>query len=565
MHGRRFTMINGFATRPLLAVGVALALSGVPSVWAQVPSAGQVMRDIESLAPAPLPSAPVQVDMPPPSAPSQATPGGGMQLQVKGFEIDGNQVFNREQLLELLADLPGQSLDLAGLRAAAQRITQYYQAHGYALARAFLPAPDIDQGIVRIQVLEGYYGRIELNNRSRVIDAVLQQPLSALRAGEAVYDADLEQSLLLLSDLPGVEVKGTLRPGSLPGSTDLVVDAEPGPWYAGTLEADNYGDRYTGEYRLGASLVLNNPLRLGDALNMRLLQSDQHQRYYRFGYSLPVGPWSTTLGTSYSRMSYQLGKDVEVLEAKGQATVRSFFALQPLIRSRTFNLSAQLQFDDKQLQDDIDLFDLRSPKHVELWTLGINASGQDRWLGGGQSFVSLSYSAGRLGIGGAVDRTMDRLSAGAAGHFTRANLSLGRLQYLSPRWQLYSQLNAQWAGNNLDSSEKFGLGGPNGVRAYALGAGSGDQGWQASTELRYLAAPGVQLSGFADRGVITVSKRPWTAQSNQRSLTAAGVSASWRRAGQQLSVTAAWPIHGTEQNDAPHQDPRVWFSAIQYF
>ncbi|MGL4271181.1 MAG: ShlB/FhaC/HecB family hemolysin secretion/activation protein, partial [Pseudomonas paracarnis] len=257
-------MINDFATRPLLAVGVALALSGVPSVWAQVPSAGQVMRDIESLAPAPLPSAPVQVDMPPPSAPSQATPGGGMQMQVKGFEIAGNQVFGREQLLELLADLPGQSLDLAGLRAAAQRITEYYQAHGYALARAFLPAQDIDQGIVRIQVLEGHYGRIELNNRSRVIDAVLQQPLSALRPGEAVYDADLEQSLLLLSDLPGVAVKGTLRPGSLPGSTDLVVDAEPGPWYAGTLEADNYGDRYTGEYRLGASLVLNNPLRLGD-------------------------------------------------------------------------------------------------------------------------------------------------------------------------------------------------------------------------------------------------------------------------------------------------------------
>lgn len=48
MHGRRFTMINGFATRPLLAVGVALALSGVPSAWAQVPSAGQVMRDIEN-------------------------------------------------------------------------------------------------------------------------------------------------------------------------------------------------------------------------------------------------------------------------------------------------------------------------------------------------------------------------------------------------------------------------------------------------------------------------------------------------------------------------------------
>lgn len=546
--------------------GLLLACLMPLTTLAQVPSAGQAIRDIESLQPA-FPE-PAELDLEiPKAAPAQSLPAGsgGMQVTVEGFLLEGNQAFPREVLLEQLADLCGQSLDLAGLRAAAQRITDYYQRHGYVLARAFLPAQDIEQGIVRIEVMEGYFDRIQVNNRSRALDAVLRQPLSALNPGAIVHDAALERSLLLLSDLPGMTVKGTLRPGKQPGSTDLVVDAEPGPWVTGTLEADNYGGEYTGEYRLGASLNLNNPLRLGDELNLRALQSDQTQRYYRAAYRLPVGPWSTQVGVAHSEMSYRLGKDFEVLKVNGRATVSSVFVSQPLIRSRTFNLNAQLQYDDKQLRDDIDLFDLSSPKQVGLWTLGINSNSRDLFLGGGQSMFALSYSGGRLRFDDEMDQFLDRLSAGSGGHFGRANASVARLQRLSQRWQLYSQLNAQWASTNLDSSEKFGLGGPNGVRAYALGAGSGDQGWQASLELRYLPFSGVQLSAFADKGAVDVNKRPWVSENNRRTLTAAGVGASWSGIGQQISLTAAWPIRSTEQDDGPHQDPRVWVSATQYF
>ncbi|MGT2494597.1 hypothetical protein ACU4GD_39610 [Cupriavidus basilensis] len=78
-----------------------------------------------------------------------------------------------------------------------------------------------------------------------------------LRSGEAVHGAELESSLLLLNDIPGAEAKGTLQSGSEPGTTDLLVEAEPGPLAGGSLEADNYGGYYTGEYRLGGSFYLN--------------------------------------------------------------------------------------------------------------------------------------------------------------------------------------------------------------------------------------------------------------------------------------------------------------------
>lgn len=533
---------------------------------AQVPNAGQAIRDIESLQP--LLPAPEQLDLDlsrPGNTPTVPASPGGMHIAVRDFVLEGNQVIDSDTLLAQLNDLRGQHLDLAGLQDAAQRITAFYQHQGYALARAFLPAQEIDQGVVRIAVLEGRYGEIQLNNRSRTRDRVMRARLSQLRQGEAVQDAKLNRALLLLRELPGIASKGTLRPGATPGSTDLVIDVDPGSWANASLEADNYGGQYTGQYRLGGSLSLNNPLRAGDVFSLRMLQSDQQQRYYRAGYMLPLGPWSTTLGASYSEMTYALGKDFSVLEAHGRARITSVFASQPLVRSLEMSINAQLQYDDKQLRDEIDLFELSSPKRVELWTLGMNGAIQDHWLGGGQNQFSLGYSTGRLSFGNPDERALDRLSANTVGRFSRANLHVARLQRLSSRWQLYTQFGAQWASTNLDSSEKFSLGGPDGVRAFALGAGAGDQGWQASAELRYQVRPNLELNSVFDKGQVWLNRHPWSAQSSTHSQAATGVGATWSGASQKVSLTAAWPVKQREQDEAPHQDPRIWVSAIQYF
>jgi len=548
-------------------LGLLLMLPAMAAAAVSVPNAGQAMRDIQATQPA-LPEQPApELDLPakPPSAPAQAPDTSGIRLQVNDFVIVGNQVFGNETLQALLADLKGQELDLNQLRAAAERLTTYYQNQGYMLARAFLPAQDIEDGVVRIEVMEGRYGRIQVNNQSRALNSVITGPLSSLHSDTAVRSDDLERSLLLLSDLPGVRVKGTLSAGEQRGTTDLLVNAQPGPWASGTLEADNFGGYYTGEYRLGGSLNLNNPLRLGDQFNLRLLGSDEDQRYYRAAYKLPLGPWSTSVGVAYSRMNYELSRDFEVLEAHGQASIGSVFITQPLIRSRTFDLSAQLQYEDKRLRDDIDLFEVSSQKHVELWSLSLNGNSQDSLLGGGQNFFYLTYGSGRLSIDDPMDQWRDHFTAGTNGGFQKLNLNAARLQYLSPRFQLYGQFNGQWSSTNLDSSEKFGIGGPFDVRAYPQGTGSGDQGWQASLELRFLLAPRWQLKAFVDHGAVQVNKSPWIHDENRRQLSGAGVGASWSGPSQQISVTSAWALDNNQEGSGPERTPRIWASATQYF
>ena len=547
--------------------GLALCAVAGGTVWAQFPDAGRAIRDLESALPA-MPSAATAPDVELPAqqpAPASSVEEGGPSVVVRQFRVEGNHAIDESVLMAQLADLAGAELTLAGLRAAADRITSYYHDQGYVLARAYLPAQQIDAGIVRIAVLEGSYGEISLENRSRVSNSVLDHPLSALRPGDAVQARELERALLLLSDLPGVVVKGTLRPGATVGTTSLLVDAEPGPLIFGSVDADNFGGYYTGEYRLSGSVGVNSPLGLGDQLNLRLLSSDRDQRYYNAAYQLPPGPWSTRVGVGVSRMNYALGKNFELLEAHGRADVSTVFIQQPLVRSRGAGLRLQLQYERKRLIDSMDLFELTNRKRVGLWTVALAGNSEDGWLGGGQTALHLAYGRGQLRLGDAQAERVDSQTVRAAGWFARTNLSASRLQNLAGRFQLFARLDAQWASRNLDSSEKFSLGGPYGVRAYPLGAASGDQGWQASAELRYLLAPGWQLSVFADQGSVRINKYGWTPENNRIDLGAAGFGITQFGAKHQVNLTVAWPIGRQLAATQADQEPRFWIQASRYF
>ena len=48
----------------------------------------------------------------------------------------------------------------------------------------------------------------------------------------------MDHALLLLSDVPGVVVLATLKPGDAVGSSDLLVNTTPGPTRSGNLVLD---------------------------------------------------------------------------------------------------------------------------------------------------------------------------------------------------------------------------------------------------------------------------------------------------------------------------------------
>lgn len=541
-------------------IGSAVSLLSLSVMAATPPNAGQSQQAIDQ-RPLQLPGK-QRLELNLPDAPSAESTASGPRLQISGFILQGNSAITSETLLSLLNDLQGRMVSLGELQAGANRITRAYRERGYPLARAYIPAQEIDGGMVRIAVMEGRYGEIVLNNTSRVSGAALTS-LAALKVGNAVRSAELERSLLLLSDTPGVEVKSTLKPGASIGATDLLVDIQPGPLLSGSVDADNYGSRFTGEYRLAGTLNVNSPLGLGDRLSLRAMGSDEAQQYGRLAYQLPIGPWSTQVGVAYSDMDYELAKNFDDLEAYGNARIASLYASQPLVRGRDFSLSAQVQYDDKRLKDYI--ADSKSDKRSRVVIATLSGDSRDNLLGGGVNSFALAWSQGSLNIDGEVNQRIDDLTAGTRGRFHKLNPSLVRLQRLSGRFSLYGQLQGQWADGNLDSSEKISLGGAYGVRAFPQGEASGDQGWLANLELRYALNEAWQLSTFLDHGAVRVNKDTWSDGENHRSLSAAGVGVRWAAYGWQINTVAAWKLGNDDAQSDVDRSPRIWGQVVRFF
>ncbi|MFC0708151.1 ShlB/FhaC/HecB family hemolysin secretion/activation protein [Azorhizophilus paspali] len=91
---------------------------------------------------------------------------------------------------------------------------------------------------------------------------------------------------------------------------------------------------------------------------------------------------------------------------------------------------------------------------------------------------------------------MDAATARTQGSFNKWNPAILRLQRLTEGLSFYIHLQAQLSDGNLDSAEKFWLGGPYGVHAYPQGEATGDHGWLANIELRYALTPAWQFSTF---------------------------------------------------------------------
>jgi hemolysin activation/secretion protein len=567
-------------------------LSGVMlACWASAALAQVTPPDAGSLSATPLtppaspPKSPV-FDIQQQIRPALAAPGG-VKVKALSFKISGNTVFSEAVLTDLLAPYIGQDLDLAGLDQAADAISRYYRAQGYFVARAYLPEQEVASGNLEIAVIEGRVGAVKINpdTATRLTkDRAESLIANSVVSGAAVREQNIERALMLLNDLPGVSVKSTLIPGATPSTSDLVFETTEGGLLGGGIDADNFGNKNTGVARVGVTANLNDPLGLGDQLVVRALTTGQGLKHSRVAFNAPVGDMGTKLGLALSKLDYRLTKDLVALNANGQSTVGSLFVVHPLVRSRNNNLYGTVTYDSKRLTDN-QLGINAASKKIGVYGLGLSGDVRDGLGGGGLTAGSLTLARGTLDLAGNANHAAnDALTASTAGAYSKVNYNASRLQRLGDEWSVYANFTGQSAAKNLDSSEKFALGGM-GVRAYPQGEASGDAGALLNLEARY-NIPGfefgnLQLVGFYDYGSIKLHKTTWAGWQpiglpnfpNSYSLSGAGFGLNvYKENDFSVRSSVAWKVGSNPGRDALGRDSdseskslRFWLQLSKQF
>ena len=545
-----------------LTTALMLALSALPSLAQQAPDAGRLLQQDRAAPTLPKTSPGIQI-APPLSA---ASLPGGQTVSLKSVRFSGNTLFGNDQLSAVLNaesnGITAQPYDLAGLRTLAQKLTDYYRAAGYPFARALIPEQKFADGVLQITVVEGRYGKVSAAGDVRFTTAA-QAFLGDLVPGAVIESSRLERTTLILSDQPGIQITPFIRPGEEVGTGDLVVQVVPTQAVRGEVGLDNQGNRYTGEYRARASLQWDSPFMLGDQITVRGNVSDEKQWLGNLGYNLPLGASGLRGNVGYAHSYYQLAQQFASLDATGTADIASVGLTYPLIRSQKTNLSLAGTYQDKKLKDQQRSTNTRGDKKSQVLPLTLQFDRRDGVGGGGITYGSLGYTSGQLDLDAAL-QTADAGSAKTQGHFSKWNLDVARVQATPiDNLSVFGRVSAQWARQNLDSSEDFGLGGPNGVRAYPGGEGFGDEGWLMQIEAR------TQMGSFApyafyDAGQVKVNKNTWpgAGSSNDRKLSGFGLGVRYSDNAWSLDAAVAWRDRGGKpMSDTTNTNLRLWMTA----
>ena len=529
--------------------------------------------------PPPSPDLVPKVPEPKPALGSQPK----LRVKVAAFTFTGNTLIPEGELKEKVQEFVGKELNFEGLNDAATEVRAFYRSRGYFLAQAYLPEQTIRNGIVEISIIEGRWGFIELDKKpsTHISTGLLTGILGAhLQQGGVITETGLERPLLLISDLPDASVTTELRPSDTIGAANLRVNVDPGAGpFNGQVDFDNHGNRFTGEYRLGASLSLNSPFQYGDRFSARAFTTDEKMNYYRVAYDLPAGYWGTRIGASYSAFDYALSKDFAALLSNGEGVVVSAYLFHPIIRTRNTNLILNLGYDQKRLTDRIGSPVSTTEQQIDTYKAGLVGDFRDGFGGGGLNAWSVTFTWGNLGTTAAAAGTDIR---DTQGDFNKTNVDLRRQQRLTENASFLFSFSGQWANKNLSSAEKISLGGPNGVRAYPVGEATADLGHTIQTELRYIV-PGFKFLngdltgfGFFDYGWAQINRNPAKDaitgavidSENIRSFSGYGLGGSLGKDGDYLlRVMVAWPHTYEEQpkSDPARRVPHVWMQAIKWF
>jgi hemolysin activation/secretion protein len=292
--------------------------------------------------------------------------------------------------------------------------------------------------------------------------------------------------------------------------------------------------------------------------------------YRRLAYESLLNGHGTRLGGAYSALNYTLGDPLAALNAHGTAQASSLWAKHPLLRNRDLNLYGQIQYDELQLRDQVDASAIRSNRSLANWTLSLTGDARDTFGAGGINTWSLGWTAGRVGFDDNAAQSADAATAKTQGNFSKWNASLARLQALGARDSVYIAFSGQWSNANLDASQKMSVGGPYTVRAYDMGAVSGDNGNFVIAEYRHdLGQAGGgqwQAVAFIDSANVTVNHNTWTTGENSATLSGAGVGLNWSGPDQWgAKMYVATPIGSTPRLVGSTNSTRAWVEFSRRF
>jgi hemolysin activation/secretion protein len=418
----------------------------------------------------------------------QVTPQEAAKISFvfKTLVLEGNTALSTEELTQLWSHKVGDEVRVGEIFSLANAVTNAYANAGYATSFGIVPEQDIQNGIVKIVVIEGRVSKIKFNAMpSDYAGEAVRDQLVRISGSTPLATKILERNLLLMDDLPGWDAKAILSPDEKAvGGSVLTLEFTPQP-SAYEISWNNFLPSSLGSGVVGLSYAGLRVFDDGDDLSASFSATPGINAYRSFalGYSALVGTDGQRLTLNISQ-SDSRPQDATLLplEYKGLSrSVRLAFSY-PLVRSRASTVSLET-FIGAQGSDTSAL--IGTTTHDHLRSVGTSVIFDFASADQSSNLIKLNIEQG-LDVDGAKGNSRTNGSKNftiSSIDYTRTAplvaIGTGALSYC---FSLQSQVSL---GRPLFSAQESSYGGRQFGRFFDSGSVSGENAVYGSLELRY--------------------------------------------------------------------------------
>ena len=403
----------------------------------------------------------------------QSAQGEAITFELKRIVTDESAVLTDAELDAIIKPYQGQRVQLSDIYTIVDKINALYSEKGYVTCRAFLPPQTIEDGTVKLLLIEGKTGNTLVAGNKYTKTKYITNRLH-LAEGEIANVKQLNKDLLLFNATNSTQLRIVLKAGEKPGTTDYEITAYEPKRDNWTIFEDNAGSESSGEYRTG--LFFNTKSLSGncDALSLGTVLSEG-TKAATVMYSRSLGRSGTKMNLLYSTNATEVIKGDYEDKIKGHANSYAIGLVQPLLVNETTRTELSLDFNRQSSKTD--------------WLEGfrrnmVDDTVQDVALG----FAMTNYGTSHVFyqkhsyVSGHSESTPDMFSESSQNFgFYKFNGMYQKLYAAGQMWNL--RADAQWSGSEgMVSSRQFYMGGMYSVRGYKENYLGGDSGFTFSAE-----------------------------------------------------------------------------------
>lgn len=253
-----------------------------------------------------------------------------------------------EELRPVYTGFLGSDRPIASLCEIRDAVATYLRNKGY-LAAVQVPAQKIENGTVRFEVIYARMTTVRVRGEAQGAERIIERYLEPLTHDEVFNRNTAERALLLARDLPGYDLRLTLRPAGT-GAGDMIGEVTV---YRTPVEIDatiqNLAAKDTGHWGGQLRAQFNGLTGMGDSTSVSLYSTAdfKEQQIFQLGHDMRIGGHGLTLSGQFT---YAWTKpDLNGAPGTPDLTARTLFASieagYPLIRSLGQNLRAAAGFD----------------------------------------------------------------------------------------------------------------------------------------------------------------------------------------------------------------------------